>query len=135
VPLQGAACRAGVGAGEAELSVAAVLACGGVPTTLTGSVGGQPPDLVEARFVGAARELRLLDWFRLNDHAPGRGVAAFPGLPEDPRDAAFRAQLDQLHAMLSGRPHSLADFATALSVQRVVEAMLGAATHSPKDSR
>lgn len=127
VSLQGAACQAGAGAGESERAVAAVLTAGGVPISMSGSVGGQPPDVVEARFVGAQRELRLVDWFRLVDRAPGSGGGTeFPGLPADPRNAAFQAQLDQLHSMLSGRPHTLADFASALAVQRVVESMLEA---------
>jgi predicted dehydrogenase len=108
----------------AEHASAAVFDCGGVPVAMSGSVGGQAPDVVEARFVGAQRELRLVDWFSLLQTGPGQALGPVPGLPADPRAAVFRSQLDQLHAMLSGRPHSLPDFGTALAVQRTIESIL-----------
>jgi predicted dehydrogenase len=112
-------------AGAAETAVAAVLDCAGVPATVSGTVGGAAPDRIEARFVGARAELVLADWYRLDvvdaDAPQGRPM---PGLPEDPRTAAYRRQLAQLHAMLSGDPHTLPGFADALAVQRRIEAML-----------
>jgi predicted dehydrogenase len=123
VALTGASVRRGVG-GAAESALAASLRAGGVPVSIAGSVGGQAPDVVEARFIGAGRELRLIDWFRLVEHSPGRAGEPVAGLPDDPRSAAFLSQLDQLHAMLAGRAHTLPDFAAAWRVQRVIEAML-----------
>jgi len=111
--------------GAAEVSVAATLACDGVPVSITGSVGGQAPDRIEAVFVGARSEWRLFDWYRLeacDAEAPrGRPV---PGLPPDPRQSSYRRQLEQIHALLSGGSHTLPGFADALAVQRIVEAML-----------
>ena len=112
-------------AGAAETAIAAALDCAGVPATVSGTVGGAAPDRIEARFVGARAELVLADWYRLEvldaDGPQGRPV---PGLPGDPRTAAYQRQLAQLHAMLSGDPHTLPGFADALAVQRCVEAML-----------
>lgn len=109
----------------AETSVAAALACGGVPVSITGSVGGQAPDRIEAVFVGAHGEWRLFDWYRLEACDAGTpGGRPVPGLPTDPRRSTYRRQLEQIHAMLSGDPHTLPDFADALAVQRVIEAML-----------
>jgi len=113
-------------AGAAETAVAAAFSCAGVPATVSGTVGGAAPDRIEARFIGTRSEWVLADWYRLEvidaDSPQGRPV---PGLPADPRQAAYQRQLAQLHAMLSGQPHTLAAFAQALAVQRRIEAMVG----------
>jgi predicted dehydrogenase len=128
VELRGAVLRAPT-PGLAETSVAALLDCGGVPVTMTGSVGGQPPDVVEARFIGARRELKLVDWFRLIECSADAPLGVpVPGLPDDPRAAVFQAQLTQLHEILSARAHTLPTFSVALDVQRIVEAMLAERT-------
>lgn len=112
-------------AGAAETAIAAAVDAMGVPATVSGSVGGAAPDRIEARFVGAREELVLADWYRLDaidaDAPAGRPV---PGLPADPRTAAYQKQLAQLHALLSGEPHTLPSLAEALAVQRGVEAIL-----------
>ncbi|MFZ4758915.1 MAG: Gfo/Idh/MocA family protein [Burkholderiaceae bacterium] len=109
----------------AEIAVAAALDAGGLPVTIHGSVGGAAPDRVEARFIGAHGERVLADWYRLEaidaDAPEGRPV---PGLPADPRAAAYRRQLDQLSAMLAGEPHTLPGLDDALAVQVVIEAIL-----------
>ena len=114
---------------SSETSISATLSCGGVPVSLTGSVGGQSPDVVEARFIGSSTELRLSDWYRLDridsDAPEGKPVA---GLPQDPRQATYQRQLDQLHAMLSGEAHSLPSCADALIVQILIENMLATRT-------
>jgi predicted dehydrogenase len=127
VQLRGASVQAAPGGG-AETAAAAVLDCGGVPVSMSGSIGGCVPDLVEARFIGAQRELRLVDWYRLVEHGPDApGGVPVAGLPSEPGVATYQAQLAQLNAMLSGRPHTLPGFDVALSVQRVVESILGGA--------
>jgi hypothetical protein len=119
------ACASGPAPEAAETSMSATLSGAGIPITVSGAVGGQPPDIVEARFVGATQELRLTDWYRLEafgPHAPaGHPVS---GLPDDPRQATYQRQLDQLHAMLSGEPHTLPSFADALAVQTHIETLL-----------
>ncbi len=126
VALRGAAvARPGQPTGAAETAVAAALDCAGVPATVSGTVGGAAPDRIEARFVGERAEWVLADWYRLEildaGSPQGRPVQ---GLPADPRAAAYQRQLAQLHAMLSGDPHTLPGFAEALAVQRRIEAML-----------
>lgn len=119
------ACASGPVPEAAETAISAVLSGAGIPITLTGAVGGQPPDLIEARFIGATQEMRLTDWYRLEalgPHAPaGQSV---PGLPDDPRQATYQRQLEQLHAMLSGEAHTLPSFADALTVQTHIETLL-----------
>jgi predicted dehydrogenase len=119
------ACTQRSSAGAAETASVATLRCAGVPVAMQGSVGGQPPDVVEARFVGASRELRLRNWYELVEHvaeAPGGRPVA--GLPEDPRGASYQAQLTQLHAMVAGKAHGLPDFETAWRVQQIIEEIL-----------
>lgn len=114
-----------VSEGAAEFSAQALLESDGVPVSVSGVVGGSGPDLVEARFTGASQAYVLSDWYHLthhDEHAPqGR---ALHGLPADPRLATYQRQLDQLLALLQGRPHTLASFDTALAVQVLVESML-----------
>jgi predicted dehydrogenase len=130
IALRGAAvARPAEPAGAAETAIAAVLECAGVPATVSGTVGGGASDRIEARFIGARAEWVLADWYRLEivdaDDPQGRPP---PGLPADPRTAAYQRQLAQLHAMLSGAPHTLPGFADALAVQQRIEAMLNPST-------
>jgi predicted dehydrogenase len=125
VELVGALAAGPADMAAAETSVVASLDCAGVPVSITGTTGGAAPDRIEAVFVGARSEWRLFDWYRLE----ARDVEApeghpVPGLPRDARRSSYRRQLEQIHAMLSGAPHSLPSFADALAVQRIIEAML-----------
>lgn len=111
--------------GAAETAVAASVDAGGIPATVSGSVGGASPDRIEARFIGRDAELVLADWYRLEviDAASPAGRPV-PGLPADPRNHTYGRQLDQLHALLAGRPNTLPGFADALAVQRTIESIL-----------
>jgi predicted dehydrogenase len=109
----------------AEQALSAVLQAGGLPVSITGTTGGAPPDLIEARFIGAQTELRLVDWYRLEQvHAAAPQGEPVPGLPADPRRAAYQKQLDQLVALIRREPHTLASLADALTVQQCIEGML-----------
>ena len=113
------------GPGLAEHAVTASLLAGATPVSVVGTTGGGAPDLIEAAFIGARSELRLVDWYRLEQvHQAAPQGEPVAGLPSDPRRAAYQRQLDQLSAMLAGEPHSLASFADALNVQRCIEGML-----------
>ncbi|UCE31717.1 MAG: Gfo/Idh/MocA family oxidoreductase [Burkholderiales bacterium] len=107
----------------AEHFVAAMLDAGGIPVAMSGSVGGAAPDVIEAAFHGAGRTLRLVDFYRLLEDSDGQSTPV-PDLPVDARTATYQGQLDQLAALLDGRPHTLCDFATALQVQTIVERKL-----------
>jgi predicted dehydrogenase len=110
--------------GVAETAVSASLQVAGIPVSIASSIGGRAHDVIEVRCIGANRELRLVDWYQLLEAGGGSDFEPVRGLPENPRQAAYQAQLDQLAEMLSGRPHTLPDFATALSVQRTIETLL-----------
>lgn len=113
------------GPGLAEQAVTASLSAGPTPVSVVGTTGGAAPDLIEASFIGARSELRLVDWYRLEHvHAKAPQGEPVAGLPADPRNAAYQRQLDQLAAMLAGEPHTLASFDDALAVQTCIEGML-----------
>ncbi len=119
------ACASGPSPELAETALVASLSSAGVPVSIVGAVGGQPPDLIEARFIGATQTLRLSDWYRLEAFGPQCPAGeVVPGLPDDPRQATYQRQLDQLNAMLNGEPHSLPSFADALAVQTHIETLL-----------
>ena len=106
-----------------ETHMQARFDCAGLPVTFTGTVGGAGPDRVEATVRGEKQSLRIEDWVNLleSDGGPWR-----PSLPEitDPRAEGVRRQLDNLAALIEGRPSHLPSFADALSVQTHIEAML-----------
>ena len=106
-----------------ETHMQARFDCAGLPVTFTGTVGGAGPDRVEATVRGEKQSLRIEDWVNLleSDGGPWR-----PSLPEitDPRAEGVRRQLDNLAALIEGRPSHLPSFADALSVQTHSEAML-----------
>ena len=107
----------------AETHLLAQLACGGIPVSLAASVGGAGPDLVEYTVWGSRRSYRVFDWNQLfsSDGGPWeRGLSHIA----DPREEGYRRMLDNFVAQLEGRPHTMASFAQALSVQELVEAML-----------
>lgn len=106
--------------GACETHAQALLDCAGVPVTMSATVGGAATDEVVAEFHGEAATLALRDWFRLETLQEG----AWQPVPGVARDAAGRAQLSQVSAMLEGARHVLPDFACALAVQRVIERML-----------
>ena len=73
--------------------------------SVSGSVGGGISDIIEARFIGERQTYCLYDWYNLRLHEPscpeGRVVE---GLPDVPRVATYQRQLDQLDAMMQGKP-------------------------------
>ncbi len=110
----------------AESQLSASLHANGVPVTLLSTTGGGSEEIVEARFIGAHQELVLRNWYSLwrVDAQHPQGLALVNSA--DPRRETYQAQLDQLAALLRGRPHSLPDFGQALAVQRTIEALLKA---------
>lgn len=117
------------GGDMAETCIAARLTAGGLPVTLTGSVGDITTDEENAWVLQAdSGAIRLRNWSlaeRLGDD--GHWSTAPDALPnERMRPITLRAQMDKLAAMTRGEPQDLATLREALDVQRVVEAILAA---------
>ena len=113
----------GAGGENAESHLLAQLRCGDISVSLAASVGGTGPDLVEYTVWGSRRSYRIFDWnqlFSSDGEEWERGLAHIV----DPREEGYRRMLDNFVAQLEGRPHTMASFAQALSVQELVEAML-----------
>ena len=106
-----------------ETHASARLTAAGVPVTVASSAGGVGPDLVEITFWGTKKSYRITDWYRTWESDGGPWVETTPAVDDYRRDGAFR-QLDQVAAMIAGRPHSLPDFRAALRVQELIEAIL-----------
>lgn len=111
------------GGGAAETAIAARLERDGTQVTIAGSTGGVGPDRVELTVWGARASYRLTDWYRLWRSEGGDWEEQLTELAA-PRIEAYMAQLDDLAALLDGRPHSLPDFREALAVQELIEALL-----------
>ena len=111
------------GGNMAETVMTARLDCDGTQVTIAGSVGGLGPDQVECTVWGQRVSYRLSDWYWLSMSSGSQWTAAL-GDSGDPRAAAYMAQLDNLAAMLDGRPHTMPSFREALRVQEIVEALL-----------
>jgi predicted dehydrogenase len=110
----------GVGA---ERALEARLSAGGVPVTIEGRVGGSHPDFNRMTLLGSLGVVEVHDWFGLRRR---RGDAHWvvERSPQENRAIGQAAQLDQVAAMVEGRPHSLPGFDEALAVQETIEALL-----------
>jgi predicted dehydrogenase len=110
----------GVGA---ERALKARLSAGGVPVAIEGRVGGGHPDFNRMTLVGSRGALEIHDWFGLRRRQEG-GEWVAERSPQENRAIGQAAQLDQMVAMVEGRPHTLPGFAEALAVQETIEALL-----------
>lgn len=109
----------------AETALTASLAGNGIAVTIDGAVRGTIGDTNEWLVEGDRGAMRMRDWSRLERREPsGTWVPAFAGSLDDLRARAAQSQLDQLAALLDGKPQTLATFEEALAVQRTIEAML-----------
>ena len=108
----------------AERSLRSTLDFHGVPVAIDGRVGGEHPDFNRLTIVASSGAIELHDWFGLRRRA-GSGDWQNHASPQENRETGQRAQLDQLVAMIEGRPNTLPSFAEALEVQETIEAMLG----------
>lgn len=106
-----------------ETHILAVLDANGIPVTVHGSSGGNGPDRVEMTLWGSACSHRLHDWFELQSSDGGdwrQELSEFGDLRVD----GFKRQLDNVAAWLDGEPHGMPSAHDALSVQKLIEAML-----------
>ncbi|MEO1059864.1 MAG: Gfo/Idh/MocA family oxidoreductase [Actinomycetota bacterium] len=110
--------------GTSERWLTAELVGRGVPVRVVGSSDAAGADEVELTIRGVDRSWRLTNWYGYS--IADAGEPWRPGLDADAASgpAAYAAQLGQLAALVEGRSHSLATFAEALEVQRIVEALV-----------
>lgn len=95
----------------------------GQAVSVLASVGGAQPDRQEFTVKGSKRSHRVADFYAVSTSDGGAFERVTPeGI--DPRSTSLRAQLDDLEAMIAGRPHRLATLEEALRVQRLIEGML-----------
>lgn len=95
----------------------------GQAVSVLASVGGAQPDRQEFTVKGSLRSHRVVDFYAVSTSDGGAFERVTP-TNLDPRSTSLRAQLDDLEAMIAGRPHRLATLEEALRVQRLIEAML-----------
>jgi predicted dehydrogenase len=111
----------------AETAISAELTAGGVPLTLTGSVGQIAAEEANAWTLAASGgSIRLRNWSvaeQLGEDGIWRPAAdAVPN--ETMRPMVLRGQMEKLAAMTRGESHGLATLREALEVQTIVEAIL-----------
>lgn len=99
------------------------LQCGDVPVTMTGTSVGVGPDIVEFVIWGSERSIKLDNWAEVSIASGGdwEPQAVYGADPRQENNVRFFSDLD---ALLQGRPSTVASFADALSVQRIVETVL-----------
>lgn len=112
-----------------ETAIRARLTAGGVPVTLSGSVGSTAKDDHNTwTLEGPSGAIRLRDWSVAERRAAdGSWQEAADAMPnERMRPLVLRRQLEGVAAMTRGAQHHLATLREALEVQEVVEAILAA---------
>ena len=108
-----------------EVRMVTVVNCRGVPVSVTGSVGGVGPDRVEFTLWGSDRSFMLHDWYWVKSSTGENWNQEIVDVV-DPRQATYVGALDNLHALLQGKPNTTASFREGLSVQMLIEAILAA---------
>jgi predicted dehydrogenase len=109
---------------RAETAITAEMHANDVAVALDGAVAGEADDHNLWTVTCARGALRIRDWHGL-EHRNGEGWTVMETSSIDEmRVIAGRAQLDDLAALLDGRPHTLPTLREGLSVQRTIEALL-----------
>lgn len=106
-----------------ETHMHAALQAGDTPVTVVGSVGGRGPDLFEYTVWGTRASARILDWGHLAI-TDGDAWQKLLGDIQDPRETGYERQLQNATNAVAGLTHSMPDFADALSVQILIEALV-----------
>ncbi len=103
--------------------LARLEAANGCPVTVMASVGGMQPDRQELTVKGTQASRRVTDFYR-DSISHGGSFLPIGTVPDDPRAASLKAQLDDLLLLIKRQPNRLATPAEALQVQILVECML-----------
>ena len=106
-----------------ETHIQTRLDCAGVPVSIFGTSGGIGPDRQEVTVWGAKQSYRIRDFYFLETTDGDAWQAALPA-DADPRVTTLQRQLDNVAKWLDGEAHTLATARDALSVQKIIEAML-----------
>lgn len=122
VTVESAVCRY-PGGDACETHLLALLRTDELPVSIACTSGGVGPDLVEYTIRGSDRSARIVDWNRLFI-SEGDAWRAMREDIADPREAGYERQLANAAAAIGGHPHTMPDFAAALSVQRIIEQLL-----------
>ena len=101
------------------------LDCSGRAMSMSGSSVGAGPDVVEYVIWGTERSIKLDNWTDVYVSSGGDWERQEIFGADDPRRANSDRFLGEFDRLLQGRPSSVASFADALSVQRLVEGALG----------
>jgi predicted dehydrogenase len=109
---------------DAERAIAAEMKAGDVRVTLDGRVAGEADDHNLWTVTGTRGAMRIRDWHGLERADRGTWSTVESSSIEAMRVQAGLAQLDQLAAVIEGRPNSLPTLREALDVQRTIEALL-----------
>ncbi len=107
-----------------ETHFLASLECGGRHVALAGGAGGVGPDIVEFTIWGEKTSFCLWDWNKLKSTTGSNWQDELRELT-DPRQDGYHRMLDNVRNALEGRVHTMPSFRTALSVQTVIESILG----------
>ncbi len=107
-----------------ETHFLASLECGGRHVALAGGAGGVGPDIIEFTIWGAKTSFCLWDWNKLKSTTGSNWQDELRELT-DPRQDGYHRMLDNFRNALEGRVHTMPSFRTALSVQTVIESILG----------
>lgn len=121
--LESVACEYADGRDRAITALKATATCGAVSVHIRGTTVGVGPDVYDFTIWGERQSVRACNLHELatSDGGPWRvkgaiGVAA--------QADWYRRQYDAVAAMLEGQANTLADFAEALAVQKVIEDIL-----------
>lgn len=109
-----------------ELDILARLeTADGRPVNIIGTTGGQQPDRQEVTVKGSKMSFQFREFYQLWQSDGGPWVEAIDwSTGEDPRTSALQHQLNELDNWLQGKPRKLATAQEALTVQKLIEAML-----------
>ncbi|HCD50569.1 MAG: hypothetical protein CNE91_03920 [SAR116 cluster bacterium MED-G04] len=108
---------------QAETMVMAQWQSGHGPVSVNARVGGNRQDIVRYRVLGDEGCLVFENWYQLFHETPDGLKPLLDTRAAEPL-SAYMGQIDQLALQLDDGGKRLADFADALAVQRLIEAMI-----------